>query len=333
MPHSVVVKAAYVRPEGGVTRMPGKAIYERPLVVVAPPVAVVKGAAFPLSLLDKSRSLPLKLEMAFPDDTTIASVSSSRLYSPSITRIVTDRKVAGPIEGVLYGFWPAPPPLHTGKGLYPAPLVLPESLPPPVDERPRVEVFVDNSNIMYSFLNWLRARPEAQYQSFGERATKTVVVGGKKAQLDYTTLFAILERGRKVERRVLIGSSPLWQGLDTAVEWVCLALHLNATAAEVAQGYEVSVLQRVPRSIAPPPRPIARRVAAPISLGSDYPLASDAVMSNTDTETDGGVNPKKGRGKKGTPSSPPALRSGGATLSRMQYKEQVCLALLRVARC
>lgn len=106
---------------------------------------------------------------------------------------------------------------------------MPDAIVPKDDKRPRVEVFVDNSNVVYSFLNWLRQRPEAK-MNVGEKLMKTVSVGGKKGQLDYTTLLAILERGRKVERRVLVASSPLWQGLDVAAQWVRNFLYFSLSS-------------------------------------------------------------------------------------------------------
>ena len=95
-------------------------------------------------------------------------------------------------------------------------------------------------------------------KNVGDKPVKTVSVGGKRGQLDYTTLLAILERGRKVERRVLVASSPLWQGLDIAAEWVRLlripSRVIDADLSIHHQGYEVSILQRVPRPNNPPPR-------------------------------------------------------------------------------
>lgn len=120
--------------------------------------------------------------------------------------------------------------------MYPAPLILPDSVEPELDASRRVDIFIDNSNIVYSFLNWLGTRPEAHFieRSRSDEASPVngsvlnphsvhaMMIGGKKARIDYTTLFAILERGRKISKRVLVGSSPLWQGLDPAVEWVGL---------------------------------------------------------------------------------------------------------------
>lgn len=235
-------KSVYVRPI--------KSSYERPITTPLKGSNLV--AAFPLSAVAKGRSLPKKLELALPEDESLFE-NSARLYSPAMLSNTGVIPVgSGPTESTLYGFWPAPPPLNTGelwihapfvdsclnhdsssgKGLYPAPLIRQEEMTAVEnDHRPRVEIFVDNSNIMYSFLNWLRTRPEVQLSSYDGttansgvqgklKLAQLITIGGKKVRMDYTTLFAILERGRKVERRVLVGSSPLWQGLDSAIEWV-----------------------------------------------------------------------------------------------------------------
>ncbi|RUS29172.1 hypothetical protein BC938DRAFT_480964 [Jimgerdemannia flammicorona] len=82
-----------------------------------------------------------------------------------------------------------------------------------------VHVFIDHSNIAVGLLNYCQ---------------KDAKSPPKKPRLNYNTLFAILERSRHVNRRVLVASYPLAQPLDDA---------------ETA-GYEVSILHRVlkPRS-------------------------------------------------------------------------------------
>lgn len=77
-------------------------------------------------------------------------------------------------------------------------------------------------------MNWVRARKDAkviQKMYKGEvngkgRSVKILTLAGKKVRMDYEVLFGLLERGRKVERRVLVGSSPMWQSLEPAVNWV-----------------------------------------------------------------------------------------------------------------
>jgi hypothetical protein len=135
-----------------------------------------------------------------------------------------------PDEKALWGFWPAPPTLKAGKAVFPAPQVVldPITNEPTTDPRPRTDIFIDNSNVFYSFLNWVRARKDAKviqklYKADASgkgRSVKILTLAGKKVKMDYETLFGLLERGRKVERRVLVGSSPMWQSLEPAVNWV-----------------------------------------------------------------------------------------------------------------
>lgn len=251
---------------------------------------------FPLSSSAKAQSLPVKLALAFPDDDP-APFHSPKLYTPAIHAITTsiNSLQVSPGQGVLNGFWPAPPPLNTGKGLYPAPIFIPEPVLAHEDLRSRVDVFVDNSNVVYSFLNWLR-KQEVQ-------STAGVSVGGKKAKLDYTTLFAILERGRKVEKRILVGSSPLWQGLEAAIDWVSwvslLLLDTRVThthGQSFHQGYEVSILQRVPRLLNP---------VAPVRPSVATDSGNDSTPDHDQSRTAASRNPIV------------------APSRAMQYKEQV----------
>lgn len=246
-PNSSTAKAAYVRPESAAlpTLLPSapdptlppstsssRLTYERPPpipgAIIPPPgpqIAKKADGALPLSAVEKARSLSAKLTLAFPTEPNFHPVRAAHIYLPSTSlAISTTTKISPPVVGTLHGFWPAPPPLNSGKGLYPAPVNIPEPLLDEIDDlRPRVDIFVDNSNILYSFLNWVRDRPEAKIKEWSNgsgKTSKTVTISGHKAKLDYAALFAILERGRKVEKRVLVGSSPLWQGLEVALDWV-----------------------------------------------------------------------------------------------------------------
>ncbi|GAA5930290.1 hypothetical protein JCM1841_004274 [Sporobolomyces salmonicolor] len=228
-----------------------KAVYERPagaIVSVAPVRAPVKPSkakgALPLTAAEKSYRLPVKLHALFPSEfPTLESATSQVLFGPPSHSANPSKSLPPPNEKAQWGFWPAPPTLKAGKAVFPAPLI-PVDLDSSAanDPRPRVDVFIDNSNVFYSFLNWVRARPDAKvinkvYKEGGtagkNKSVKVLTLAGKKAKMDYGVLFALLERGRKVERRVLVGSSPMWQSLDTSVDW----------------GYEVSLLQRVPRTL------------------------------------------------------------------------------------
>lgn len=179
----------------------------------------------PLSQSIKFKSLPLKLHHAFPDLLTAESSASQSIFTQPFRS--TDAPTYIPDETILHGYWPGPPKLSSGKGIFPVPaLSSMQSAAEEDDKRGRVDIFVDNSNVLYSFLNWVRSRPEALItvaSSSGGgrvRTAKTVTVGGKKVKLDYKVLLGILERGRKVEKRVLVGSSPLWQSLEIATKWV-----------------------------------------------------------------------------------------------------------------
>jgi hypothetical protein len=69
----------------------------------------------------------------------------------------------------------------------------------PGDNDGEVAVFIDNSNVVIGFIEW---------------AKKSGWNKPKRPRLDYVSLLAILERGRSVWRRVLVGSTPLHQGLE-----------------------------------------------------------------------------------------------------------------------
>ncbi|GAA5880879.1 hypothetical protein JCM3774_003228 [Rhodotorula dairenensis] len=196
--------------------------------------------ALPLSRAEKAERLPAKVYAVFGEFPTPDAAKVASIYATPRHTVLPARNLPPPHEGALYGFWPGPPTRKqaSSKAIFPAPLVpLNDDVD---DDRPRVEVFIDNSNVLYSFLNWVRGRSDAKLTSLkapgkdaagNPRTVKTVTVAGKKVKLDYRALFAVLERGRKVQRRVIVGSSTLWQSLEPAVEW----------------GYEVSLLQRVPR--------------------------------------------------------------------------------------
>lgn len=196
--------------------------------------------ALPLSREEKAERLPAKFYASFGEFPTPDAAKVPAIYATPKHTVLPARNLAPPNEAALHGFWPGPPSRKqaSSKAIFPAPLV---QLNEADDDRPRVEVFIDNSNVLYSFLNWVRSRSDAKVTSLkapgkdaagNPKTVKTVTVAGKKVKLDYRVLFAVLERGRKVERRVIAGSSTLWQSLEPAVEW----------------GYEVSLLQRVPRA-------------------------------------------------------------------------------------
>ncbi|KAK4704935.1 hypothetical protein P7C70_g1276, partial [Phenoliferia sp. Uapishka_3] len=283
-------KATYVRPENGPSDTSGaqeasKSAYERrngtqPIVPQPPPKKVP--GALPLSQEEKAASVPAKLVAAF-SELSLEEASSSRLYTPAVRSTPINKSIKGPDESALFGFWPAPPSLSSGKNVYPAPPVV--EADPEDANRPRVDIFVDHSNVLYSFLNWARARPEAKIvnyvnyamqQAGKAKVIKTVTIDGKKARLDYATFFALLERGRKVEKRVLVGSSPMWQSLEPAIEW----------------SYEVSILQRVPRP-ATSAGTMKRKIPPPAVA-----FTAQVPMSTVKGALEPGATSKSGRRKK-----------------------------------
>ncbi|CAE6486243.1 unnamed protein product [Rhizoctonia solani] len=97
-------------------------------------------------------------------------------------------------------------------------------------------VFVDHSNILVGFLEYLKKNPQLLPPSVGSPRRL-------KPKILHTALVLLLERGRPCARRILVASSPLHQTLDGVV----------------GMGYEVSVLQRVEikegDGASPSPRP------------------------------------------------------------------------------
>lgn len=78
-------------------------------------------------------------------------------------------------------------------------------------------VFIDHSNILVGFLEWLKKQGITNKQTNG------------KPKLSHSALALLIERGRRCLRKVLVASSPLYQSLDEMA----------------GMGYQISVLQRV----------------------------------------------------------------------------------------
>ncbi|KZT64738.1 hypothetical protein DAEQUDRAFT_752863 [Daedalea quercina L-15889] len=89
--------------------------------------------------------------------------------------------------------------------------------PEPGSQDTLIHVFIDHSNILIGFLQYLRRH----LHHFARSRSK---------HLSHAALALILERGRPITRRVLVASSPLYQPVDTAGQL----------------GYEVRVYARVP---------------------------------------------------------------------------------------
>ncbi|RPD65396.1 hypothetical protein L226DRAFT_501712 [Lentinus tigrinus ALCF2SS1-7] len=90
--------------------------------------------------------------------------------------------------------------------------------PVPQSQDTLIHVFVDHSNILIGFINYVK------------KHLQHVIRKIKQTHLSHAALALVLERGRPVTRRVLVTSSPLYQPMDTAEEL----------------GYEVRIYARVP---------------------------------------------------------------------------------------
>lgn len=185
----------------------------------------------PLSDEDKLSKIAPKLATIFAYHMTPESSVRPQLFAPA-----SDVDLSGvehlpePVETTLHGWWPCSNTALLDKdGTMAALAKAAASSGAPLDDRPHIEIFVDNSNILYSFLNWARRRPEAKITTYTNnvngktKITKAVTLNNKKVRMDYRMFFGLLERGRKVFKRVLAASSPLWQSLAPAIEWVCLS--------------------------------------------------------------------------------------------------------------
>ncbi|KLO15177.1 hypothetical protein SCHPADRAFT_996026 [Schizopora paradoxa] len=174
----------------------------------APAVQTASGASVVASTdprVLRLRALATKLRMFFIDD---AEALSAVLKGPGLSQA---RKVNGDADddGDL--------------------LIDPRGRPPEEDD-PIVHVFIDHSNILIGFLNYIRRFPSRRH------LTSTSSPGGSQSRghaswhMSHAALALILERGRSVSRRVLVTSSPLYQPMESAERL----------------GYEVRVYARVP---------------------------------------------------------------------------------------
>ncbi|CAE6385113.1 unnamed protein product [Rhizoctonia solani] len=142
-------------------------------------------------------------------------------------------------------------------------------------------VFVDHSNILVGFLEYIKKNPQLLPPSVG--SPKRL-----KPKILHTALVLLLERGRPCARRILVASSPLHQTLDGVV----------------GMGYEVSVLQRVEikegDGVSPSPRP---RRAGEIGSSEDDPNHTGAPSLARTNST-----PRKPTNHRRTPSDRPRYR-------------------------
>ncbi|SGZ20074.1 BQ5605_C021g09244 [Microbotryum silenes-dioicae] len=202
-----------------------------PSTTLAPPPSLHRTA------FDRRLSAHRKLRKWFPAE--VGPVLQEAFFRPSSCMALSSEalKQSLPYRSIGYGFWPGAIPTPTPTALLTASLPIPTSTTAGgLNLRPRVDIFVDNSNIIHSFHRWLGQTFPPKNVSLASRLARRVqedVIDGTRYYLDYDILFALLERGMgsRVKKRVLVGSSLLKQGVEDAVKW----------------GYEVSILQRVPR--------------------------------------------------------------------------------------
>lgn len=92
-------------------------------------------------------------------------------------------------------------------------------------------IFVDHSNVIWSFLRHLKThRPSLDVHD--EARFGRVGTSRPKLRLDYSVLFRILERGRRmVLRKYIAASNPLYQA-EVISDWEL-------------RGYEIAIVSRV----------------------------------------------------------------------------------------
>ncbi|SCV74836.1 BQ2448_7865 [Microbotryum intermedium] len=206
-----------------------------PSTTSAPPPSLHRTA------FDRRLSAHRKLRKWFPAE--VGSVLQEAFFRPSACMVLSIEALdqVRPYEAIEYGFWPGATPTTTmmpcvTSSSFPSDSTPTSTTAGGLNLRPRVDIFIDNSNVIHSFNRWLGQTFPPKDRSLYSRLLRRVpeeVIDGTRYFLDYDILFALLERGMgsRVRKRVLVGSSKLRQGVEDAVRW----------------GYEVSILQRVPR--------------------------------------------------------------------------------------
>ncbi|KAG8905599.1 ATP phosphoribosyltransferase (ATP-PRTase) (ATP-PRT) [Tulasnella sp. 403] len=193
-----------------------------------------------------SRSLPINTGTLTPDRAATASSMASNTSFTDLARIQSlarrltyqfpqdasclRRVIADPEASLGLGMHSGPSdealvaggffdPYYGADGMtvaYPAVV----ARPAPGSQEALLYVFIDHSNMLVGFLEWVRRQKHQNLPGIS-RSTK--------AKLSHAALVLLLERGRKCLRRVLVASSPLYQSLDEIG----------------SMGYQLSVLQRV----------------------------------------------------------------------------------------
>jgi len=129
-----------------------------------------------------------------------------------------------------------------------------------------IHIFVDCSNIVIGFYNQLR---------YNRNINPAAYV--KQPPISYHSLALILERGRQVARRVLVGSNPRLRASDRHL--------LDHVQEAQAWGYEVNMLERVEKLRRSTPRKKKHgsgngyATTSGQSSGSETPFASVSVVA------------------------------------------------------
>ncbi|KAG8980272.1 hypothetical protein FRB90_007697 [Tulasnella sp. 427] len=163
-------------------------------------------AALKVDEAEKIRQMARRLSFMFPFDTP-----SLRKVMQNPQGVLGLRSHATPTSDdalVAEGFFD---PLYAGADSTPAPGASTTTY------SPLLYVFIDHSNILVGFLEWLKKQGITNKQTNG------------KPKLSHPALALLIERGRRCLRKVLVASSPLYQSLDEMA----------------GMGYQISVLQRV----------------------------------------------------------------------------------------
>ncbi|TFK50434.1 hypothetical protein OE88DRAFT_1660824 [Heliocybe sulcata] len=186
--------------------------------------------------------------------------------------------------------------------------------PSPQSSDPLIHVFVDHSNILIGFLNYLR-------RNLHHSARK-----GK--HMSHSALALILERGRPISRRVLVTSSPLYQPMDSADQL----------------GYEVRIYARVPdtgdgadrRHSGDFSRGRGGKKTAPVPIKGPGRRNSNSGQTSTESDSTGalGSSPHNGSMARGHGRQPSGNITNVTSMvtpgGRVRYREQGVDELLQL---
>lgn len=246
----------------------------------------------------RSQSTPsLRLTVSVPLDPHVLQL---RALSHKLRLLFPED--AATLSSVLSDDFPDPPDFIDPRG------------PSPTPSDPLIHVFIDHSNILIGFLNYLR-------RNLHHSARK-----GK--HMSHSALALILERGRPINRRVLVTSSPLYQPMDSAEQL----------------GYEVRIYARVPdtgdgadrRHSGDLSKGRGGKKSAPIAIrGHSHKNSNGGTSTESDQAAALGSSPQRTGNSRGhgrhpsghtTTTVAPIVTPGG----RVRYREQGVDELLQL---